>query len=151
MIVDPPQNYNYNANSHINSLAQNVNQSMTRAAIILDREAKDIAPIATLALPTVALVTFYGKNEAFLPSASDKFLKRTLKQVGQKTTDVVSSTIGRGLKYSEGALNKASVWTKHNVKETAGELKTIFGGKFSGLCRALRDDARDVVKVLLKR
>ncbi|MBR6163455.1 hypothetical protein IKQ26_06170 [bacterium] len=151
MIVSPPQDYKYSADSHFASLTQNVNQSMTRAAIILDRETKDITPLVTLSLPALALVTFYGKNQAFIPNSGDKFLKRTFKSAGQKVTDFVSSSTGKAWKYTKELFNKSGHWTRYNVGETFSELKGIFGGKLSGLGRALRDDARDVIKALLRR
>ena len=151
MIVNPPQNYNYSANSQISSLAKNVNDTMTRTAIILDREAKDIAPVVTLAVPAAALVTFYGKNQAFIPSSSDKLIMRTLKNAGQKTTDFVSNSLGSGWRYSENVFKDAVAWTGRNIHETASELKGIFGGQFSRLGRALKNDAIDVAKSIFRR
>ncbi len=151
MPVEPPQNYTYSAKSHINSLSQGVNQSMTRAAIILDREAKDLTPLVAFSLPALGLVTFYGKNQAFLLSSRDKGVKRALKCVGQKTTDIVSHTLNKGFKFSGNALKNAGLWTKHNVKETYSELKGLCSGKFSGLRRALIDDAKDVLRAIFRR
>lgn len=151
MPVQPPQNYTYSAKAHINSLSQGVNQSMTRAAIVLDREAKDLTPLAVFSLPALGLVTFYGRNQAFTLSPADKGFKRALKCVGQKTTDIVSNTLDKGFKFSGNALKRAGYWTKYNAKETYSELRGMCDGNLTRLCRALRDDARDVMKAIFRR
>ena len=57
-----------------------------RTAIILERESKDLAPIAVLGLPAAGLLTFYAKNDAFRACATDKQAVRVLKNVCNKTS-----------------------------------------------------------------
>ena len=121
-----------------------------RTAIILERESKDLAPVAVLGIPAAGLLTFYAKNGAFIANSTDKQAVRILKNVCNKTSDVIYDTSAKGVKVACFSLWRGMNWLKTQAKATSGELKEIFSPQVKRLGNALLDDAKDVLKRAVK-
>lgn len=141
MIIEP----NSNTTNSI-SLPQKANRTMMRTAIILERESKDLAPVAILGVPAAALLTFYSKNGAFLPQRTDKQTVRILKNVCNKTSDVIFDTSKKGVKVACFSVWKGYEWLKTQSKMAFSELRDIFKPQIKRLGHALKEDAASILK-----
>ncbi len=142
MIIEP----NSNITQSVASIPQKADRTMMRTAIILERESKDLAPIAVLGIPAAALLTFYAKNDAFLAQSTDKQAVRILKNVCNKASDTIYDTSAKGVKAAFFAGWRGLKWLKAQARVTADELKEIFSPQLKRLGNALADDARNVLK-----
>lgn len=144
MIVSP------DSNVHIASPAQSfqtqADRAMMRTAIILERESKDLAPVAALGVPALALLTFYGKNDAFIPNVADKRFVKALKSACNKTSNLTYDASGKGIKAGLYTCWRGLEWTKKEAKQTIKELREIISPQLKRFGRAIADDAKSVLK-----
>jgi len=147
MIVSP------DSNIHIAPPAQSfqsqADRAMMRTAVILERESKDLAPVAMLGVPALSLLTFYGKNDAFIPQVGDKQFMRTIKNACNKVSNMTYDTTGKGLKAALFTCWRGLEWTKNEAKHTFRELKEIIMPQIKRFGHAIGDDAKSVLKSTL--
>lgn len=141
MIIEPSD-----MNSSIAALPQKADRTMMRTAIILERESKDLAPVAVLGIPAAALLTFYAKNDAFLSKSTDKQTVRFLKNVCNRTSDAIYNTAKKGVQAVGFATWRGFEWLKAQSRVTHAELKEIFSPQIKRLGNALKDDATSIFK-----
>ncbi len=144
MIIEP--NNSIDIPSVAATLPQKADRTMMRTAIILERESKDLAPVAILGVPAAGLLTFYAKNDAFLANSTDKQAVRFLKTACNKTSDIIFDTSKKGFKAACFSVWRGFEWLKVQSKMAFSELKEIFVPQIKRLGRALKDDARSVLR-----
>ena len=144
MIVSPDSNIHIAP--PLESFQTKADRTMMRTAIILERESKDLAPVAALGVPALALLTFYGKNDAFIPNVADKRFIKNLKSACNKTSNMAYDASGKGIKAGLYTCWRCFEWTKNQAKQTFKELREISSPQLKRFGNALADDAKSVLK-----